>query len=158
MSSTPFSRHRDGFIISTDRARLDVDLIHAYLSREAYWAIGRTRAVVVKSIEHSLCFGVYAGVDQVGLARVITDYATFGYLADVFIISAFRRRGLGKWLVDTVVGHPDICDLRRLFLFTADAHNLYRQFGFETYPTPAKAMERIGQRAGTARGTPAPNR
>jgi GNAT superfamily N-acetyltransferase len=118
--------------ISTDRARLDIPRVHRFLSTEAYWSPGVSREVVERSIENSICFGVYAtGDEQVGFARVVTDRATFAWLADVYIESAHRGHGLGKRLVATVLEHPELQGLRRWMLGTADAHELYRGFGFD---------------------------
>jgi GNAT superfamily N-acetyltransferase len=117
--------------ISTDAERLDVDRIHRFLSTDAYWSPGVAREVVARSIEHSICFGVYRGDEQVGFARVVTDRATFAWIADVYIESDHRGNGLGKRLVAAVLGHPDLQGLRRWMLGTADAHGLYRRFGFE---------------------------
>ena len=117
--------------ISTDRARLDIPRVHRFLSTEAYWSPGVSREVVERSIENSICFGVYAdGGEQVGFARAVTDRATFAWLADVYIESAHRGHGLGKRLVATILEHPDLQGLRRWMLGTADAHDLYRPFGF----------------------------
>ncbi len=115
--------------ISTERARQDVDAIHAYLTR-SYWAEGITRERVAKSLERSLCFGLFDGARQVGFARVVTDAATFAYLADVYVLEEYRGCGLGKRLIDAVRAHPDLADLRRFVLWTRDAHGLYEQFGF----------------------------
>ncbi len=98
----PFELQRDGYTISTDKARLDISAIHEYLSERSYWAEGRPREVVERAIENSLCFGVYEGERQAGFARVVTDYATFAWLCDVFILEDYRGRGLGKWLVETI--------------------------------------------------------
>ena len=117
--------------VSTDRSRLDLDLVHRYLSEEAYWARGRTREQVERSIEHSLPFGVYVEGRQVGFARVVTDRATFAWLADVFVLPEARGRGLGKRLVETVLAHPELQPMKRWLLATADAHGLYRRYGFE---------------------------
>jgi GNAT superfamily N-acetyltransferase len=118
--------------ISTSRDRLDVERVHRFLSTEAYWSRGRAREVVERSIANSLPFGVYtADGEQVGFARVVTDYATFAWLADVYIEEAHRGHGLGKRLVTEVLGHPDLQGLRRWMLGTADAHELYRRFGFD---------------------------
>lgn len=124
------SRRPDAYEISTDRDRLDLDTIHRFLSTEAYWSPGVAREVVERSIENSVCFGVYEGNEQVGFARVVTDGATFGWLADVFIVSGHRGRGLGKRLVEAILEHPELRGLRRWMLGTADAHELYRRFGF----------------------------
>ena len=122
----------DEYTISTDRDRLDLDRIHRFLSTEAYWSPGVAREVVERSIENSICFGVYApGGEQVGFARVVTDRATFAWLADVYVESAHRGHGLGKRLVTQVLEYPNLQGLRRWMLGTADAHELYRGFGFD---------------------------
>jgi GNAT superfamily N-acetyltransferase len=119
---------RGEYTISTDPGRLDLDAIHGYLSGESYWAQDRPRDVMQRALEHSLCFGVYAGDQQVGLARVVTDYATFAWLCDVFILEAHRGKGLGKWLIECVAAHPQLQGL--LFLLaTRDAHGLYQRYG-----------------------------
>jgi GNAT superfamily N-acetyltransferase len=133
---------RDEYLISTERARLDVGLIHEFLSGSSYWATGRPREVVERSIEHSLCFGVYRGERQVGFARVITDYATFAWIADVFIIEEFRGRGLAKWLGEVMIAHPALQGFRRWVLATKDAHELYRRMGFRELQRPERWMER----------------
>src|SRR4051794_34275340 len=107
---------RGEYVISTDRARLDLDLVHRFLSEDAYWSPGIARDLVERSIRNSLCFGLYDGEGQVGFARVVTDRAAFAYLADVFVVPEHRGGGLGKWLVETVLSHPDLQDLRRFFL------------------------------------------
>jgi len=132
--------HRDHFTISTDPSRLDVDAIHAFLTR-SYWAEGIPRDIVARSLRHALCFGLYDGDKQIGLARVVSDFATYAYLADVYILEAYRGRGLGKWLMACVVGHPDLQGLRRWSLATRDAHGLYRQFGFIGLKIPERHME-----------------
>jgi GNAT superfamily N-acetyltransferase len=120
----------NGYEISTDDGRLDVGYVHTFLTG-SYWSPGVTRGVVERAIAGSLCFGLYApGGGQAGFARVVTDRATFGYLADVFVGEEHRGRGLGVWLVQTVLGHPDLQGLRRWMLATADAHELYARFGF----------------------------
>jgi len=131
---------RDGFTISTDPARLDLDAICSFLSR-SYWANERTRETTRRSLEHSLCFGVYDGEQQIGFARAVTDYATFAWLADVFIAEEYRGRGLGKWLVEVVLSHPDVQSVPRWFLATRDAHELYRRFGFAALTAPERRME-----------------
>ncbi len=133
---------RDEYVISTERARLDVDLIHGYLSGSSYWAKGRPREVVERSIEHSLSFGVYVGERQVGFARVITDYATFAWIADVFVVEEFRGRGLAKWLCEVMIEHPQLQGFRRWVLATKDAHELYRRMGFRELQRPERWMER----------------
>lgn len=115
--------------IRTGRAAQDVDAIHAYLTR-SYWASGISRERVARSLEQSLCFGLFDGARQIGFARVVTDSTTFAYLADVFVLEAYQGRGLGKRLVAAVRAHPDLADLRRFVLWTRDAHGLYEQYGF----------------------------
>jgi len=133
---------RDEFTISTDPARLDLEAIYAYLSR-SYWANGRAKATVAKSLQHSLCFGLYEHERQIGLARVVSDYATFAYLCDVYVLEEFQGRGLGKWLMQTVMAHPELQGLRRWSLATRDAHGLYQQYGFTALQAPDKWMERF---------------
>ena len=128
------------FLISTDRAKLDVDVIHRFLTR-SYWAEGIPRETVTRAIENSLCFGVYNGNEQAGFARVVSDFATYAYLADVFILEPYRERGLGKELVATVMAHPELQGLRRWSLGTRDAHGLYAQFGFTALENPSRMME-----------------
>ncbi len=117
------------FLISTDRSKLDVDVIHRFLAR-SYWATGIPRETVARSIENSLCFGVYDNARQIGFARVISDFATYAYVADVFILEPYRERGLGKELIASIMAHPDLQALRRWSLGTRDAQGLYAQFGF----------------------------
>jgi len=131
---------RGEYSISTDKGRLDVALIHGFLTM-SYWAAGVPMEVVKRSIEHSLAFGVFKEDQQVGFARIITDYATFAYLGDVFILEPFRGRGLSKWLMEVIVGHPDLQGLRRWVLLTRDAHGLYRQVGFTEPSRPERYME-----------------
>ena len=130
------------YSISTDRARLDLEVIHDYLSKESYWAKGRSMETIRRSIENSVAFGVYKGTEQVGFARVITDYATFAWLADVFILDSVRGHGLGKWLVEVILAHPELQGFRRWVLATKDAHELYRRYGFEELKRPERWMER----------------
>jgi GNAT superfamily N-acetyltransferase len=120
---------RGEYLISTDRSRLNLGIIHDFLST-SYWAAGVPEDVVRRSVENSLVFGVYRGEEHVGFARVVTDYATFAYLADVFVLEAHRGRGVGKWLIEVVLSHPDLRGLRRWMLATGDAHELYRKYGF----------------------------
>ena len=128
---------KDGFTISTEKEKLDIDLIQSFLNR-TYWAEGISKEVIRRSIEGSLCFGVFENDKQVGFARMITDKATFAYLADVFIIEEYRGRGLSKWLMEVIMSHTDLQGLRRMILATKDAHGLYKQFGF----TPLINVER----------------
>jgi GNAT superfamily N-acetyltransferase len=126
--------------VVTDRGRMDVELIHRYLSEESYWAKGIPRELVERSIANSLCFGAFDGEAQVGFARVVTDYATFGYLADVFVLPSHRGRGIAKELMRAVREHPELQALRRWHLVTRDAHGLYAQFGFVPLETPERHM------------------
>ncbi len=132
---------RDGYLISTDRSLLDLRFVHGYL-KTSYWAAGVPEEVVRRSVENSLCFGVYSDEEQVGFARVVTDRATFAYLADVFVLEEHRGRGLGKWLVEVVLSHPELRGLRRWMLATRDAHKLYRRYGFAELGRPGIFMER----------------
>jgi N-acetylglutamate synthase-like GNAT family acetyltransferase len=121
---------RDGYTVSNDPARLDVDAIHAYLTT-SYWAKGIPRATVARSLRHSTAYGLYApDGTQVGCTRVITDWTTYAYLCDVYVLQAHRGVGLGVWLVATVLAHPELQGIRRLSLTTRDAHGLYEKFGF----------------------------
>lgn len=131
---------REGYSISTNPARLDLDAIHAYLVR-AYWCEGIPRQTMERAMANSLCFGLFRGKDQVGLARVVTDSATFAYLCDVYVLENHRGKGLGKWLMERVMAHPALQGLRRFSLATRDAHNLYRQFGFRELSKPESKME-----------------
>jgi GNAT superfamily N-acetyltransferase len=133
---------RGEYTISCERARLDLEVVHRYISEESYWGRGRAPEVVRRSIENSLPFGVYRGAEQVGFARVVTDYATFAWLADVFILEEHRGRGLSKWLMEVVLAHPDLQGFRRWVLATKDAHELYRRFGFRELHRPERWMER----------------
>ncbi|MCA1594311.1 MAG: GNAT family N-acetyltransferase [Acidobacteria bacterium] len=133
---------RGEYTISTDRARLDLALIHRFISTESYWGQGRAIAVVRRSIENSLPFGVYEGERQIGFARVVTDYATFAWLADVFVVAGYRGRGLSKWLMEVILSHDDLQGFRRWVLATKDAHALYRRFGFIELKRPERWMER----------------
>jgi GNAT superfamily N-acetyltransferase len=133
-------RH-DDVLISDDRTQLDRALIHRFLSERSYWALGVSREIVERAIDHSLCFGVYKAGKQVGFARAVTDFATFAWLADVFIIEEERGKGLSKKLVAAIQAHPQLQGLRRFMLGTRDAHGLYAQFGFEPIKYPERFME-----------------
>jgi GNAT superfamily N-acetyltransferase len=135
--------HRRGeFLVSTDRARLNLDVVHGFLTN-CYWAKGISRELVGRSIHNSLCFGIYdAGAQQVGFARVISDFATIAYLGDVFVLESHRGRGLGKWMMECIIQHPALQGLRRWILLTRDAHGLYAQFGFAPLKAPERYMER----------------
>ncbi len=132
---------RGDFLLSTSRERLRLDVIHSFLTT-CYWAKGISREVVERSIEHSLCFGIYeeSGA-QVGFARVVSDFATVAYLGDVFVLESHRGRGLSKWLMECIVQHPALQNLRRWVLLTRDAHGLYSQFGFTELKAPDRYME-----------------
>ncbi len=143
-----YELHRDEYTVSTDPARLDIRRIHDFLSRQSYWALNRPLEVVQRSIENSLNFGLYFGTEQVGFARVITDYATFAWICDVFVLPEHRQHGLGKLLVEAFTNHPDLKPLRRLLLATRDAHELYRKYGaFAPLGNPERWMEKINPQA-----------
>lgn len=133
---------KDEFTISTDKNLLQIDAIHKFLTEESYWAQERTREQTATAIINSLCFGVYAGEKQIGFARVISDFATFAYIGDVYVTEEFRGRGLSKWLMKTIVNYPDLQNLRRWVLATKDAHSLYEKFGFHELKHPARWMEK----------------
>ena len=135
------------FIISTDRNRLQIEAIYKFLSEESYWAKERTKEQTVTAIKNSLPFGVYKGENQIGFARVVTDYATFAYLGDVYILEEFRGLGLSKWLMDVIVAHPDLQNFRRWILATKDAHELYEKFGFTALKFPERWMEKAAPNA-----------
>ncbi|MGI8732487.1 MAG: GNAT family N-acetyltransferase [Pyrinomonadaceae bacterium] len=130
------------YSISTDKLRLDLEVIHNFLSHRSYWAQGRDLEVIKRGIENSLNFGIYQKGRQVGFARVVTDYATFAWLADVFVLEEHRGHGLGKWLIEVILSHPRLQGFRRWALATKDAHELYRNFGFDELKRPERWMER----------------
>jgi predicted GNAT family N-acyltransferase len=130
----------DDFTLSTDKSLLNINTIHGFLVK-SYWAQGIPRQTVELSIEHSLCFGLYRNEQQVGFARVISDRATFAYLSDVFVLETERGQGLGKWMMSCILSIPDFQKVRRFLLATADAHGLYRQFGFTGLSKPERMME-----------------
>ena len=130
-----------GYEISTDPARLDIELIHRFLST-SYWAEGRTRDIVERSLRNSLCFGAYAGVEQIAFGRVITDRAVFAYMADVFVVPEHRGRGVARALVQAMLDHPDLRELNVFLLRTKDAHRLYARFGFQPVPNAEELMGR----------------
>ena len=143
----------DDYTISDDSTRLDLDAVHRYLSAESYWAKGLPRATLERSVAGSLCFGIYdKREEQIGFARVVTDRATFAWLADVFVLPAHRGRGLSKRLMEAILAPPDLQGLRRFMLATWDAHGLYRQFGFEAPARPDRLMERYRPDVYTAHG------
>jgi len=129
------------YTITTEKSRLDVTMIHRYLSEESYWAKNIPRDLVERSIANSICFGAYDGDEQIGFARVVTDSATFGYLADVFVKQSHRGRGVGRLLMQAIRDHPDLQRLRRWHLLTRDAHALYENFGFRALEKPERHME-----------------
>ena len=131
---------RENYLISTDRGRLDRSVIHRFLEG-SYWAKGISREIVDRCIENSLCFGLYDRDCQIGFARIISDFSTFAYLADVFVLESARGQKLGVWLIETVMSHPQLQGLRRWMLATADAHGLYRKFGFTALSRPERIME-----------------
>ncbi|WP_303310152.1 GNAT family N-acetyltransferase [Hymenobacter sp. BT730] len=136
------AQHSSSFTISTDVALLDIVAIHRYLSEDSYWAKGIPYATVDRAIANSLNFGLYApNGQQAGFARIITDYATFAWLCDVFVLPGFRGQGLSKWLMEVVWAHPDLQGLRRRMLATLDAHGLYTQFGFAPLVAPERFLE-----------------
>ena len=134
---------KKGFHISTDRSLLDFEMTHKYLSEDSYWAKGIPAERLKNAIENSICFGVYKQNTQVGLARVVTDKATFAYICDVFILPDYQGLGLSKWLMQTIVEHPELQGLRRWSLATSDAHGLYSQFGFTQLSRPESWMEKF---------------
>jgi GNAT superfamily N-acetyltransferase len=140
MSHVMHSWTRDTFEISTDPQRLHVALIQEFLAR-TYWSPGIPMDIVQRGIQGALCFGVYEEGHQVGFARVVTDRATFAYLCDVFVLPAWRGRGVSKFLMETILAHPELQYLRRWMLATADAHGLYEQFGFKALARPDRIME-----------------
>ena len=131
-----------GIEISTDPSRLDISVIHEFLSH-SYWATGRPREVVERSIKHSLCFGAYANGSQIAFARLVTDRSVFAYLADVFVVPEHRGRGVSRLLLEAILAHPDLKDVRLFRLATKDAHGLYAKYGFKSMVNPDKAMELI---------------
>ncbi len=135
-------RQKDGLLITTDKHKMDVLYIHDFLSVKSYWAEHIPFETVKRSIEGAVCFGMFDGDKQIGFARVITDKATFGYLADVFIDEAYRGRGLGKWLMEVIMGHPELQGFRSWQLGTKDAHGLYAQFGFKPLDEPERMMRK----------------
>ena len=144
MTTAGYVVERQGdFELSTDPSHLDRALIHRFLSEQSYWATGVPRAVVDRSIEHSVCFGVYHAGAQVAFARVVTDRATFAYLADVFVLPEYRADGLGQWMISIVLRHPELQGLRRFLLATKDAHGLYARFGFVPLANPMRFLERF---------------
>ncbi len=139
--------HKDEFTISTEKQRLNLDVIHKFLSEDSYWARERSIEQTKTAIENSICFGLYDGDRQIGFARVVSDRATFAYIGDVFVLSEYRGRGLSKWLMQVIVDHPELQGLRRWVLATKDAHGLYEQFEFAQLRYPERWMEKTAPNA-----------
>jgi GNAT superfamily N-acetyltransferase len=133
---------RGEYTISTDRDRLDIPIIHNFISNESYWAKGRSIETVRRSLDNSINFGLYKNDQQIGFGRVVTDYATFAWIADVFVLSEHRGRGLSQWLMEVILAHPELQGFRRWVLSTRDAHSLYARFGFIPLHRPERWMER----------------
>ena len=133
---------RGEYTISTDNQRLDLAIIHDFISNQSYWGRGRRMQTVQRSLDHSLNFGIFKNDQQVGFARVVTDFATFAWIADVFILEEHRGRGLAKWLMKSILSHPELQGFRRWVLATKDAHELYRKFGFQELRRPERWLER----------------
>lgn len=140
-------RERGKYVIDTDKTRLQTDAIYKFLSEDSYWATKRTLEQTLTAIENSICFGIYHENRQIGFARVVSDRATFAYLGDVYVIEEFRGRGLSKWLMETIIAHPELQGLRRWVLATRDAHGLYEKYGFEPLVFPERWMERAAEDA-----------
>lgn len=134
--------HKGLYTISTDKTLLDINAIHHFLSTQAYWSLNIPLEKVKKAIEYSLCFGLYKDTQQIGFARIISDFSTIAYLGDVYVINEYRNQGLAKWLIETVMQHPGLQGLRRWILLTESAHKLYRPFGWEAIAEPQKWMEK----------------
>jgi GNAT superfamily N-acetyltransferase len=139
MQNSEWKKHN--YLISTDKSKIDIDVVHGFLS-ESYWAKGIPKETVFRSIENSLCFGIYQNEELIGFARVISDFATFAYLGDVFVLPSHRGKGLSKWLMEIIVAHSQLQGLRRFTLATRDAHGLYEQYGFKPFARPERWMER----------------
>ncbi|MFZ5352160.1 MAG: GNAT family N-acetyltransferase [Bacillota bacterium] len=135
-----FEQERDGYLISTDKSKLKKDIV-CEMIQNTYWASEREKATIIKSIENSLCYGIYDGSIQIAFARVITDYATYAYLCDVIINEAYRGKGIGKWLMECVINNPETSDVKKWRLVTKDAHGLYSRYGFKPLEFPEKDME-----------------
>jgi GNAT superfamily N-acetyltransferase len=139
--------HKGEYTISTDKERLDLDVIHKFLSEESYWAGERTLEQTKTAIANSICFGLYHADKQIGFARVVSDKATFAYIGDVFVLNEYRGQGLSKWLMHAIVDHPELQGLRRWVLATKDAHGLYEQFEFAQLRYPERWMEKTAPNA-----------
>ncbi len=132
---------KDKFTIDTNKTLLQIDVIQSYLNAESYWAANRSQQQTLTAIENSLCFGLYCADKQIGFARVVSDHATVAYVGDVFVLPGFQGLGLGKWLMETIIAHPDLQNLRRWVLATRDAHKLYEKYGFSSLAHPERWME-----------------
>ena len=136
-------QQHNGYTISTDKSMFELETVHEFLTHSSYWAKGRSLDAVRKSIAHSLCFGLFKGTQQVGFARVVTDYATFAWVCDFFILEEYRGDGLGKWLIEYIVAYPELNGLKNMVLATKDAHEMYRKYGaFKELSVPKKWMRR----------------
>lgn len=133
-----FEAHKEDFFISDDPALLDLDVIHDFLSNQSYWAEDIPREIVERALANSLCFGLYKSGKQIGFARLVTDKATFAYLADVFVLEEYRGNGLSKWLMEVIQSHPEVQGFRRWMLMTRDAQGLYEQFGWTVLDEDAR--------------------
>ncbi|MBC7934334.1 MAG: GNAT family N-acetyltransferase [Rhizobacter sp.] len=138
---TEINIYKAPYAISTDKTKLKINDLHQFLSTKAYWCLNIPKTTLQNAIDHSLCFGVYDGEEQIGFARVISDFSTIAYLGDVYVLEHYRGRGISKWLMETIMSHPDLQGLRRWILLTGDAHELYRKFGWTDIADPAKWME-----------------
>ncbi len=139
--ATGLTWRKGDYLISTDPTRLNIPLIHDFISTQSYWGQGRRIETVQRALDNSLTFGLYKHDEQVGFARVVTDYCTFAWLADVFVVEGHRGMGLSKWLMEVIISHPELVNMRRWVLATKDAHGLYAQFGFEPLLQPERWME-----------------
>ena len=138
---------RGDYLISTDPARLNIPLVHDFISHQSYWGQGRKIETVQRALNNSLNFGLYKHDEQIGFARVVTDYCTFAWLADVFVVEGHRGTGLSKWLMEVIISHPQLVNMRRWVLATKDAHGLYAQFGFKALLQPERWMEWFNEQA-----------
>lgn len=136
-----FNIRKDNYLISTDKKKLDLNAIHEFLSTKAYWCLNIPLDKVQISIENSFCFGVYHNENQIGFARIITDFSTIAYLGDVYVEEEYRGKGISKWLMETIISHSELQGLRRWILLTGDAHELYRKYGWTDIADPSKWME-----------------
>lgn len=141
MNKELFEEKREEYLVSTDKSKLDINLIHNYLTNDSYWAQGITLDTVKTSIDNAVCFGLYENDMQIGFARVVTDKSTFGYLGDVFVLESHRGKGLSKWMMECILKHPELQGFRRWILLTRDAQDLYRKFCFVEFHDPKKCME-----------------